>query len=138
MTVETPAIEYARSGDVNVAYQVFGDGPIDVVMVPGGLAHLEATWEFPPFARFIERFTRFARVIRFDKRGTGLSDRMSGEEPLETRMDDVRAHRARSRRRLQPPVRRPWYPRAEGRTRLVAALRRIGVELERPVRSALG
>ena len=76
---------------MNVAYQVFGEGPIDVIIVPGGLAHLEATWEFPPFARFIERFARFARVIRFDKRGTGLSDRMSGEEPLETRMDDVRA-----------------------------------------------
>jgi class 3 adenylate cyclase/pimeloyl-ACP methyl ester carboxylesterase len=89
--METPTIEYAHSGDVNVAYEVFGDGPIDVIIVPGGLAHLEATWEFPPFARFLERFARFARVIRFDKRGTGLSDRMSGEEPLETRMDDVRA-----------------------------------------------
>ena len=86
-----PRVHYARSGGVHVAYQVFGEGPIDLVMVPGFVSNVEVSWENPPYARLLERLgTRF-RVILFDKRGTGLSDRGVGIPDLETRMDDVRA-----------------------------------------------
>jgi class 3 adenylate cyclase/dienelactone hydrolase len=87
----TPPIRYARSGGVNVAYQVTGEGPFDLVLVPGFFSHLELDWEHPDHARFLERLGSFARLIRFDKRGTGLSDRAVGLPDLETRMDDVRA-----------------------------------------------
>ena len=87
----TSPIRYARSGDVNVAYQVTGDGPFDLVLVPGFFSHLEIDWEHPEHARFLDRLGSFARLIRFDKRGTGLSDRGVGLPDLETRMDDVRA-----------------------------------------------
>jgi class 3 adenylate cyclase/dienelactone hydrolase len=85
------SIAYARSGDVNIAYQVTGDGPFDLVLVPGFFSHLEIGWEHPDQAAFLERLGSFARLIRFDKRGTGLSDRAVGLPDLETRMDDVRA-----------------------------------------------
>ncbi|HXG77627.1 MAG TPA: alpha/beta fold hydrolase [Gaiellaceae bacterium] len=84
-------VRYARSGDVNIAYQVTGDGPFDLVLVPGFFSHLEIDWEHPVHARFLERLGSFARLIRFDKRGTGLSDRGVGLPDFETRMDDVRA-----------------------------------------------
>lgn len=84
-------IHYARSGDVNIAYQVTGEGPFDLVLVPGFFSHLEIDWEHPEHARFLERLGSFARLIRFDKRGTGLSDRGVGLPDFETRMDDVRA-----------------------------------------------
>ena len=84
-------IEYARSGDVNVAYQVTGDGPFDLVLVSGFVSHLENDWDYPSAAHFLERLGAFARLIRFDKRGTGLSDRAGGLPDFETRMDDVRA-----------------------------------------------
>ena len=84
-------IAYARSGDVNVAYEVVGDGPIDLVLVSGFVSHLALDWEEPRSARFLDRLASFARLIRFDKRGTGLSDRPGGLPDLETRMDDVRA-----------------------------------------------
>jgi pimeloyl-ACP methyl ester carboxylesterase len=84
-------IRYARSGDVNIAYQVTGDGPFDLVVIHGFFSHLEIDWELPAFAHFHERLGSFARVIRFDKRGTGLSDRGVGQPDFETRMDDVRA-----------------------------------------------
>jgi len=85
-----PVTRYAKSGDVHIAYQVTGSGPLDLVHVPGFVSHLEADWESPLRARFIERLGAFSRLIRFDKRGTGLSDR--GPIPtLEQRMDDVRA-----------------------------------------------
>ena len=87
----TAPIRYARSGEVNIAYQVTGDGPFDLVLVPGFFSHLEIDWEHPVHARFLERLGSFARLIRFDKRGTGLSDRGVGLPDLETRMDDVRA-----------------------------------------------
>lgn len=87
----TAPIRYARSGDVNIAYQVTGDGPFDLVLVPGWFSHLEIDWEHPEHARFLDRFGSFARLIRFDKRGTGLSDRGVGLPDFETRMDDVRA-----------------------------------------------
>ncbi len=85
------SIAYARSGDVNVAYEVSGEGPIDLVLVAGFFSHLEIGWEHPDHAAFLERLGSFARLIRFDKRGTGLSDRGVGMPDVETRMDDVRA-----------------------------------------------
>ncbi|HZS09866.1 MAG TPA: alpha/beta fold hydrolase [Blastocatellia bacterium] len=89
-TLET---RYARSGDVNIAYQVIGDGPIDLVFVMGWVSHLDYFWEEPSFAYFLNRLASFARLIIFDKRGTGLSDRVPVNQlpTLEQRMDDVRA-----------------------------------------------
>jgi class 3 adenylate cyclase len=84
-------VGYARSAGVNIAYQVTGGGPIDLVLVPGFVSHLEVDWEEPRSAHFLDRLGSFARLIRFDKRGTGLSDRPGGLPDLETRMDDVRA-----------------------------------------------
>jgi pimeloyl-ACP methyl ester carboxylesterase len=89
--METPETRYARSGDVNIAYQVVGRGPLDLVLVPGFVSHLELDWDDPRSASFLERLASFSRLIRFDKRGTGLSDRPGGQPDLETRMDDVRA-----------------------------------------------
>jgi pimeloyl-ACP methyl ester carboxylesterase len=88
-----PETKYAKSGDVNIAYQVVGDGPLDLVWVPGFVSHLEVGWEEPLYRRFFERLASFSRVIIFDKRGTGLSDRVSVKElpSLEQRMDDIRA-----------------------------------------------
>ena len=88
-----PETMYARSGDVNIAYQVIGDAPIDLVFVMGWVSHLEYFWREPTFARFLLRLASFARLILFDKRGTGLSDRVPLNElpTLEQRMDDVRA-----------------------------------------------
>ena len=84
-------VRFAMSDDVSVAYNVVGDGPIDVIYVEGGYSHLEARWDIPPYRNFIERIAEFARVIRFDKRGQGMSDRVPGGTTLETRMDDIRA-----------------------------------------------
>ena len=88
-----PETKYARSGDVHIAYQVVGDGPLDLVLVPGWISHIEHQWEDPAHARFLERLAAFCRLITFDKRGTGLSDRVaeSALPTLEQRMDDVRA-----------------------------------------------
>jgi pimeloyl-ACP methyl ester carboxylesterase len=86
-----PDTKYAKSGDVHVAYQVSGDGPFDLVFVPGFVSHVEYQWEEPQAARFFERLGSFSRLIRFDKRGTGLSDRAAGVPTLEERMDDIRA-----------------------------------------------
>jgi pimeloyl-ACP methyl ester carboxylesterase len=89
--VLAPETRYAKSGNVNIAYQVVGDGPLDLVLVPGFVSHLENDWDEPRSAHFLERLASFSRLIRFDKRGTGLSDRPGGLPDLETRMDDVRA-----------------------------------------------
>src|SRR5438445_6479376 len=89
--MEIPETQYARSGDVNIAYQVSGSGPFDLVFVPGYVTHLELHWAIPSFSPFLERLSSFCRLIRFDKRGTGMSERVSGAPMLETRMDDVRA-----------------------------------------------
>ena len=88
-----PETKYARSGDLNLAYQVVGDGPLDLVFVMGWVSHLEYFWAEPSFARFLARLASFSRLILFDKRGTGLSDRVPVNElpTLEQRMDDVRA-----------------------------------------------
>jgi pimeloyl-ACP methyl ester carboxylesterase/DNA-binding winged helix-turn-helix (wHTH) protein len=91
--VRPPETMYARSGDVNIAYQVVGDAPLDLVFVMGWVSHLEYFWREPNFARFLRRLASFARLILFDKRGTGLSDRVPINQlpTLEQRMDDVRA-----------------------------------------------
>jgi len=86
-----PETRYARSGDVNIAYQVVGEGPFDLVFVMGWVSHLEYFWTEPSFARFLRRLASFSRLILFDKRGTGLSDRVTVLPSLEQRMDDVRA-----------------------------------------------
>jgi pimeloyl-ACP methyl ester carboxylesterase len=90
--VSAPAeTRYAKSGDVHIAYQVVGEGPFDLVFVPGFVSNVEAAWESPARARFFRRLASFCRLILFDKRGTGLSDRSSQIFTLEQRMDDVRA-----------------------------------------------
>ena len=88
-----PETMYTRSGDVNIAYQVVGDAPLDLVFVMGWVSHLEYCWREPSFARFLLRLASFSRLILFDKRGTGLSDRVPIKQlpTLEQRMDDVRA-----------------------------------------------
>src|SRR3954470_12690714 len=86
-----PPPRYAKSGDVSIAYQVIGDGPIDVVLVLGFATHLDLQWDMPPMASFFERIASFARVIVFDKRGNGLSDPVAEAPTLEQRIDDVRA-----------------------------------------------
>lgn len=89
--MEVPETRYARSGDVSIAYQVTGEGPVDLVRVPGFVSNVELEWQMPTVAAaFNRRLAEFCRLIRFDKRGTGMSDRV-GIAPLETRMDDVRA-----------------------------------------------
>jgi class 3 adenylate cyclase len=89
--MSTPDVFYARSGDVSIAYQVVGDGPVDLVFVRGFAGDLLSVWEQPLLVRFIEALTGFARFIQLDKRGTGLSDRVREVPTLETRMDDLRA-----------------------------------------------
>ena len=85
------SVRYAKSGDLNIAYQVTGSGSVDLLLVPGFVSHLDKDWDDPRHARFLERLGSFSRLIRFDKRGTGLSDRPGGLPDLEQRMDDVRA-----------------------------------------------
>ena len=86
-----PETRYALSGDIHIAYQLVGDGPFDLVFVPGFVTHMELQWTLPGFAGFLSDLGAFSRLIRFDKRGTGMSDPVSGAPNLETRMDDVRA-----------------------------------------------
>jgi class 3 adenylate cyclase/pimeloyl-ACP methyl ester carboxylesterase len=86
-----PTTRYAKSGSVHVAYQVFGNGDVDLVFVPGFVSNIEVYWEEPHFARWLHRLADFARVITFDKRGTGLSDRLESLPTMDERMDDVRA-----------------------------------------------
>jgi class 3 adenylate cyclase len=89
--VSVPEVHYARSGDVAIAYQVVGDGPMDIVFMRGTLADLLAAWEQPLLVEHVEGLASFARVILFDKRGSGLSDPVTELPTLEARMDDVRA-----------------------------------------------
>ncbi|HEV8654468.1 MAG TPA: adenylate/guanylate cyclase domain-containing protein [Candidatus Limnocylindria bacterium] len=88
-----PATSYAKSGDVNVAFQVVGDGPFDLVYAPGWISNIELMWEEPSQAHFLNKLAGFSRLIAFDKRGTGLSDRVPPHQmpTLEERMDDIRA-----------------------------------------------
>ncbi|HJP65339.1 MAG TPA: adenylate/guanylate cyclase domain-containing protein [Actinomycetota bacterium] len=93
MPATRPPTKYAKSGDVHIAYQVIGDGPIDLVWVPGWFSNVETNWDFPQVAYFFDRLASFSRLILFDKRGTGLSDPVTVATPptIEERMDDVRA-----------------------------------------------
>jgi pimeloyl-ACP methyl ester carboxylesterase len=86
-----PETRYALSGDIHIAYQVIGEGPFDLVFVPGFVTHMELQWKLPAFGAFLAKLGSFSRLIRFDKRGTGMSDPVGGAPSLETRMDDVRA-----------------------------------------------
>ncbi|MBS0386005.1 MAG: alpha/beta hydrolase, partial [Proteobacteria bacterium] len=87
----TPKTRYAYSDDVCIAYQMTGEGPPDVIWAPGTMSHLDMDWENPRRAMFFEKFSKFCRLIRFDKRGTGLSDRPTEMATLEQRTDDIRA-----------------------------------------------
>ena len=89
--ISVPPTCYARSGDVNIAYQVMGDGAVDLILVPGVISHVEYAHELPGYTAALKRLARFARVITFDKRGQGLSDKVSESATLEDRIDDVRA-----------------------------------------------
>ncbi len=91
--MQRPETRFAKSGDAHIAYQVVGNGPLDLVYVPGWVSNVGLNWEEPSYARFLTRLASFARLILFDKRGTGLSDRVPERElpTLELRMDDVRA-----------------------------------------------
>jgi class 3 adenylate cyclase len=88
-----PPTQYVRSGDVHIAYQVVGEGPLDIVYVPGWLSHVELAWELPDLVHGFKRLASFSRLILFDKRGTGMSDPVPNDQlpTLEQRMDDVRA-----------------------------------------------
>ena len=89
--MQPPRTRYAKSGDVSIAYQVIGDAPLTLVYAPGWISHVEVMWEDPHFAQFMTRLAAFARVVMFDKRGTGASDRDGGYPTLDDRMDDIRA-----------------------------------------------
>jgi pimeloyl-ACP methyl ester carboxylesterase len=86
-----PLTQYTKCGNLSIAYQVVGDGPIDLVYAHGWVSHLEYAWESPDYARFFRRLAGFSRLIRFDRRGMGLSDRDVGPSTLEERVDDIRA-----------------------------------------------
>lgn len=86
-----PRTEFATCGDVDIAYQVLGQGPVDLIYVPGWASHIEYGWEYSGYAKFLRRLASFSRLIVFDKRGTGLSEREVGNPSLEERMDDIRA-----------------------------------------------
>jgi pimeloyl-ACP methyl ester carboxylesterase len=86
-----PSTRYARSGNVHVAYQIFGEGEIDLVFFPGFVSNIETYWDEPSFAHWLNKLASFARVVTFDKRGTGLSDRVESLPTMDERMDDVRA-----------------------------------------------
>ena len=88
---EIPETRYAQSGDLSIAYQVVGDGPIDLLFVPGFVSNVELMWETPNFGRILERLSGIGRLVFFDKRGTGCSDRTLGTGSAEDRMDDLRA-----------------------------------------------
>lgn len=89
--VESPRTHYAHSGGLDIAYQVIGDGPLDLVVIPPGFSVMQPSWDWPALGAFWQRLARLGRVILLDKRGTGLSDRVTGVPTLEERMDDVRA-----------------------------------------------
>jgi class 3 adenylate cyclase len=89
--MEPPETHYTRSGDVSIAYQVVGEGPLDLVYIPAMPHHVELIWEVPRQTKFLGRLASLGRLLLFDKRGTGMSDRVVGSPTLETRMDDIRA-----------------------------------------------
>src|SRR5262249_5093476 len=86
-----PVTRYARSGEVHIAWQSLGNGPLDLIFIPGWVSHVEASWRFPEVASFLRALARSCRLLVFDKRGTGLSDPMPRASTMDERMDDVRA-----------------------------------------------
>ena len=86
-----PVTRYAKSGDVHIAYQVFGEGPVNLVLAPLFVSNIENYWDFPDLERWLLRLASFARVVMFDKRGTGMSDRVAELPGLDQRIDDLRA-----------------------------------------------
>ena len=86
-----PETQYAKSGPVSIAYQVVGEGPTDLILVPGFVSHVEVAWEEPRLAHFLSRLAAFSRLIVFDKRGTGMSDPVASPPSMDERMDDIRA-----------------------------------------------
>src|SRR3954451_23268344 len=96
--MKPPKTQYARSGDFSIAYQVVGDGPLDLVHIPGLISHVDHAWTHPKYVRFMRLLSSFARVIVYDKRGTGLSDPFIEPPSVEDRIDDTRSlcRRARS------------------------------------------
>ncbi len=88
--MDVPETRYAPSGDLQIAYQVVGEGPLDIVLVPAWMSNIELGWDLPPVTRFLERLSSFSRVIQFDRRGNGMSDGIAGV-PLDEQVDDVRA-----------------------------------------------
>ena len=91
-----PTTRYAKSEGIHVAYQEFGDGPVNLVFVPGFVSHIEHYWTHPSAVRWLDRLGSFAQVVMFDKCGTGLSDRVADLPAMDQRMDDVRAGHGRS------------------------------------------
>ena len=89
--LDPPETRYARSGDISLAYQTMGSGPRDLIIVPGIISHVEYLHELPGYTAFLRGLSSFARIVTFDKRGQGLSDRVSSVPTLEERMDDVHA-----------------------------------------------
>ena len=89
--MKRPKTHYAKAGDVHIAYQVFGEGPLNVVFAPPGFTNVEHWWDEPEVSRWLLRLASYARVVMFDKRGTGLSDRVADFPGLDQRMDDLRA-----------------------------------------------
>ncbi len=89
--MDPPQTRYARSGDLQIAYQVTGEGPLDLLLIPSYLSNIELFWELPSSARFFERLSSFSRLILFERRGSGMSDGIAGATPLEEQIDDVRA-----------------------------------------------
>jgi len=130
--MEVPETRYARSGDVSIAYQILGDGPFDLVRIPPFVSHVELAWQIPSLAAFNRQLASFSRLITLDKRGTGMSDRVTGAPSLEVRMDDVRAvmdaagseHAAVLGVSEGGPIPRAWSRGAQGCARRVAPLRR--------------
>src|SRR6476660_4246268 len=91
MTFDLPETRYVPSGEVSIAYQVMGHGPIDIIVVPGLFSHIDFLHELSGYTAFMRRLSNYARVVTFDKRGQGLSDRIEGAPTLEQRMDDLHA-----------------------------------------------
>src|SRR3954449_12492840 len=89
--MQKPETQYAKSGPVSIAYQVVGEGDVDLVLVPGFVSHVEVAWEEPRLARFLANLASFSRLIVFDKRGTGMSDPVLSPPSVDQRMDDIAA-----------------------------------------------
>ena len=113
-----PETRYVQSGDANIAYQVVGEGDIDIVFVMGWVSHLEYFWKHHLFASFLNRLASFSRLILFDKRGTGISDPVLGAPSVEERMDDVRAVQCFSGPERSGPAERPHDPAHAGYGRI--------------------